>query len=185
MKRTLVFLLSLIPFVATAGIFKCVVDGKTTFSQRPCGDDAQEIEVKYRAASVDPGAHQTQGQPSYHGSMKADQVIRDRKTRAKQAEIKKYQQQMDKELAALRHKKGMQQTTWLGRLGRKVSRPKCRLLQNGTDRRLLLLGRSLLGLGGNTESYFYAINTHLVQSIIVHILALSGYINIRKLKNWG
>ncbi len=85
MKRTIAIILCMLPIHATAGIYKCVVDGKTTFSQRPCGDDAQEVEIKYRAASADPVAPQAQGQPSYQGSIKADQVIRDRKIRAKQA----------------------------------------------------------------------------------------------------
>ena len=35
-------------FHAQAGIYKCVIDGKTTFSGEPCSDSAQELNVQIR-----------------------------------------------------------------------------------------------------------------------------------------
>jgi len=48
---------------AQAGIYKCVVDGKTTFSQHPCGEAAEVVDVK-DSAPVAAGANALATQPS-------------------------------------------------------------------------------------------------------------------------
>ena len=49
MKNTIILVLLLIgAFHAQAGIYKCVIDGKTTFSGEPCSDHAEKINVKIR-----------------------------------------------------------------------------------------------------------------------------------------
>lgn len=51
MKAILTALLCAMSLATPAGVYKCFVDGKTTFSQIPCGDQAEEIEVKTDAPS--------------------------------------------------------------------------------------------------------------------------------------
>lgn len=45
MLRIVALFLMLMPALSTAGVFKCVVDGKTTYSQRPCEEGAQQAQV--------------------------------------------------------------------------------------------------------------------------------------------
>ncbi len=42
--RNFLFILMLIPGMALAGTYKCVVDGKTTYSQEPCGANAEKMQ---------------------------------------------------------------------------------------------------------------------------------------------
>jgi hypothetical protein len=84
-----------------AGIYKCVVDGRTTFSQHPCGDAAQEVDIKYQPEterSAPPVA-------DTRGSDIASLAILDRRIRDKQDEIRRYQSKRDSELGRLRAKK--------------------------------------------------------------------------------
>lgn len=52
MKRNLLLLSALFVTNATAQVYKCEQDGTTVFSQVPCSDEAEEIEVKTTAATT-------------------------------------------------------------------------------------------------------------------------------------
>ncbi len=41
---------------AQAQVYKCQIDGRTTFSDLPCGDDAREIDTTPAAGGYDPAA---------------------------------------------------------------------------------------------------------------------------------
>ena len=47
MLRIVALFLMLMPALSTAGVFKCVVDGKTTYSQRPCEEGAHRALVSH------------------------------------------------------------------------------------------------------------------------------------------
>jgi hypothetical protein len=101
MRGMAVLVMVVFAVTAEAGIYKCLVNGRTVFSQRPCGEGAEEVRVRYQAA--DPAAAQGGGSPS--ASNLADRVILDRRIRAKEQEITKYQRQRDAEMAVLRARK--------------------------------------------------------------------------------
>ena len=49
MKTIIIFVLLIIGTIhAQAGIYKCVIDGKTTFSGEPCSDNAEKVDVQIR-----------------------------------------------------------------------------------------------------------------------------------------
>ncbi len=50
-KRTILTVAIAMPLMAQATVFQCKVNGQTVFSDRPCGSDAKEIEVKAPARS--------------------------------------------------------------------------------------------------------------------------------------
>lgn len=50
--RTLLYILLLMPSLATATTYKCVVDGQTTYSQEPCGANAEEFQAKKKLSGV-------------------------------------------------------------------------------------------------------------------------------------
>ncbi|ERS12519.1 hypothetical protein Q673_02575 [Marinobacter sp. EN3] len=50
-KRTILTFAIAMPLMAQAAVYQCKVNGQTVFSDRPCGSDAKEIEVKAPARS--------------------------------------------------------------------------------------------------------------------------------------
>ncbi|MCK2095620.1 DUF4124 domain-containing protein [Thauera aromatica] len=55
MRRTVAVLALLISVpVAQAQVYKCQIDGSTTFSDMPCGNDAREIDVTPATGSYNP-----------------------------------------------------------------------------------------------------------------------------------
>jgi len=85
---------------AHAGIYKCVVNGKTSFSQRPCGDESVEMDIKVRDVSPSATKERTAA-----NRKKVETVLLDRKIREKEREIEKYGKQRDREMARLKKKK--------------------------------------------------------------------------------
>lgn len=49
-------LLVLVATSSHAQVFKCTENGKTVFSDRPCGDTAREVDVRPARGGYDPGA---------------------------------------------------------------------------------------------------------------------------------
>lgn len=56
MIRTLIFLAALSPLTAAAQIYRCNVDGKTVFMDRPCAGDSTPHQVQPAAGAFDPEA---------------------------------------------------------------------------------------------------------------------------------
>lgn len=54
LKKTLLFVALATPAFSYGAVYQCKIDGQTVFSDRPCGDDAQKIEV--RAPRVQDGS---------------------------------------------------------------------------------------------------------------------------------
>jgi len=50
-KRIVLFVAVVTPALGQAAVYQCKVDGQTVFSDRPCGDNAKEIEVDAPAVS--------------------------------------------------------------------------------------------------------------------------------------
>ncbi len=46
LKRTLLFIALTTPALSNAAVYQCKVNGQTVFSDQPCGNDAQKIEVR-------------------------------------------------------------------------------------------------------------------------------------------
>lgn len=93
-----------------AAIYKCQVNGETVFSQTPCAADAEEVHLKVHRPSEDE-AKAAEERATWLKEENAA-LRAERKSRAAAIEITKlereievYQDQMDKELAALREQK--------------------------------------------------------------------------------
>ncbi|MCU7839790.1 MAG: DUF4124 domain-containing protein [Candidatus Thiodiazotropha sp. (ex Troendleina suluensis)] len=54
-SNLLAFALLTFAFTANAEVYKCVDNGKTTFSERPCGDSAEVVQVKTTKPTVKTG----------------------------------------------------------------------------------------------------------------------------------
>ncbi|GGE76002.1 hypothetical protein GCM10011533_30490 [Streptosporangium jomthongense] len=46
LKRTLLLIAITAPAISHGAVYQCKVNGQTVFSDQPCGDDAQKIEVR-------------------------------------------------------------------------------------------------------------------------------------------
>lgn len=95
---------------AQAEIFKCQIDGKTTFSQTPCATDAQKLELKiYRPSdeAVQQAAEREKQLADSNETDRADRLKRQAKQEIVNTEkqIAATESQMEKELALLRAKK--------------------------------------------------------------------------------
>lgn len=97
---TILFLVSA-PLAAAA--YKCEVDGKVTFSDRPCGENQQEVEVR---------THQPSGPTWDYEGARDDQrrhiegARLERQVARSEARIRQLQRQRDAEMAALRRSQG-------------------------------------------------------------------------------
>lgn len=91
--------------IAPAAVYKCTKDGKPVFSDRPCGDDAQQIEVK--AAPRSGGNFQSGGDLRWKVSAAvADRAMRrdelERGIAYRKGRIATMQRQMEDEMARLK-----------------------------------------------------------------------------------
>lgn len=99
LRMILVSLLALASAPVAAEAYKCEVDGKVTFSDRPCGENQEKVEVR---------VHQPSGPAwDYKGALEEqDQYLeRDRLEREisqVEARIRYLRRQRDAEIAALR-----------------------------------------------------------------------------------
>lgn len=92
---------------ANAGIYKCTENGAVVFSQTPCSDSAEKVEV--RTYTPDPEEVRRQQERVEQSNKKLDAAIEqrevDRNISKLQRKIRGYQRRMDSELSALRRKK--------------------------------------------------------------------------------
>lgn len=51
MKKIMIIVLLTFPFLVNGGVFKCVIDGVTTYSQTPCGDQFQNTSTETSTGS--------------------------------------------------------------------------------------------------------------------------------------
>jgi len=84
MRKTLLALSLLVPTLSSAAVYQCTVDGHTVFSDKPCGADAREIEV--RAPEV-----------SGSGPMVSDQAKRFLQQRDKQAKVRQVDRAIERQ----------------------------------------------------------------------------------------
>jgi len=118
MKNTILLAL-LIPFAASAGVYTCTDEsGNTVFSQRPCGDDAERVEIQLNY-EPDRSAPTTTSQPEEVSTTDSEDTaerhpkygdfveIRNTKLQIfnKGKELRGLQREMDEKLASLRAKK--------------------------------------------------------------------------------
>jgi len=100
----------LITTQASAGIYKCTIDGETIFSQQPCSANAEEITVKTHEPSADEieqAAERRSRLEENNTTSASDRKRREAEIKIKNAEkrIATYQKKMESELAALAKKK--------------------------------------------------------------------------------
>ena len=94
MIRRILFVLAITaPAISHGAVYQCKTNGQTVFSDRPCGDDAKEIEVK-APASNGGGTMQSEAGDRFIQGRALDREIRDLE-REKDAIRKK----MDKAIA--------------------------------------------------------------------------------------
>ncbi|WP_462156906.1 DUF4124 domain-containing protein [Pseudoalteromonas sp. GB56] len=98
------FLLTLLALPAHSAVYKCTINGVVTFSQLPCGDDAQIINIrsyKSSAADEDDGEKkQPETKPNEIDGYLASQDI-DRKINEHQRNIQKFEQEQVEQLALI------------------------------------------------------------------------------------
>jgi len=93
---------------ATAGVYKCVVDGKPVFSQIPCAPDAEVVNLDI----VKPTAEQQDASAERLANVRATQSDakreRDRELALRQAEreVRRLEAARDRELAEIERKRG-------------------------------------------------------------------------------
>ena len=106
MKKTILLyaaiaaLFAMTPIVFGGQIYKCVLDGKTTFSQRPCDGDISTITIKGTGTA-------TESQADYKKKNKAlDEAINqrraDRRLRGLKQDLEILKKQRDREIASIR-----------------------------------------------------------------------------------
>lgn len=121
MKLTSILLLCLFPSLASADAYLCVVDGRTTYTQFPCREVTQRIDVDqtikptpkdskqavatHQVFPTAPLAPQVLRQQQRQSMQQSQRLIRDSQIRSKTAEIRRYQRQRDMELSNLRQQK--------------------------------------------------------------------------------
>ena len=101
--RILALFILIISFPVKAEFYKCVVNGKSTFSDRPCAEDSEKIEIKvYR-----PETNKISSTHERTERMTFKSKIYRVKSRikSKEREIKRYRIAMDRELSDLKDKK--------------------------------------------------------------------------------
>ncbi|MEO2268922.1 DUF4124 domain-containing protein [Pseudoalteromonas sp. YIC-656] len=99
----LVGLIALMSLPSQAAVYKCVVNGVPTFSQLPCGKDAQVIDVRYSKStndSDDSAKEEDKPGVTEVDSFLADQKI-DREIAMHQKNIQKYETMLAEQLAQI------------------------------------------------------------------------------------
>lgn len=115
---------------ATAGVYRCERNGKTVFSDKPCGTAAEEIEVETYTPSAEDAAHTKARRQETAEYLEAKEKERERtqlrrKIASLRGDIKGYEANMDAELAALRNKKkrannNLAGATWEGSISEEM-----------------------------------------------------------------
>lgn len=95
-------LITLFALPSQAAVYKCVINGVPTYSQLPCGEDAQIVDVRYTKSSKkeQPEAQDSQPEVSDVDSFLVSQNI-DRQIQQHQKNIKEYEQMLDEQLTQI------------------------------------------------------------------------------------
>ena len=98
----LVVFVSLFALPSQAAVYKCVVNGVPTYSQLPCGEDAQIVDVRYTKSSKkeQPEAQDEQPELSEVDTFLASQNI-DRQIQQHQKNIKEYKKMLAEQLTQI------------------------------------------------------------------------------------
>ncbi len=102
--RILLLLLALCALNLSAAIYKCEINGVLTFSDQPCGNEAEEVDIKVATASNTLSNH---SKPYNTDLSSTDNYINSKKIKAKilksEAQIAKYRKQMSTEMSVLKN----------------------------------------------------------------------------------
>lgn len=137
MIRTLSPLLLAIPLALASlpahaqQMYKCTVDGRTTFSQFPCGQGAQKITVRAAAGDYAPAPLAVAAPVAGAAAPASDrqalltEMTRQRRIRELEYEIRDAEDDMDAELDALRARQGraannLAGATWLAGISQEM-----------------------------------------------------------------
>lgn len=104
-------------------MYKCTVDGRTTFAEFPCGKSAEKITVRPVAGDYAPAPLAVAAPagraaaPTSDRHAQLDEMVRQRRIRELEYEIRDAENDMDAELGALKGKKryagyGLAGATW-------------------------------------------------------------------------
>lgn len=106
--KVLLILLLLMPALAQASVYRCVIDGVTTFSQTPCAEDAEKIEVKPVQPATEQGADATQSAREHLDQVSVDVRKRNINIQIRRLEDRRrgLQRQRDAELDRLKAQQG-------------------------------------------------------------------------------
>ncbi len=89
------------------GVYKCLIEGRAVYSQRPCAENAQEIDLKYHS----PEFAETSSVDPVRAAEEVDQYIQKRKLRREIETLmgrkKTLARKRDTELAALKKKRAL------------------------------------------------------------------------------
>ncbi|HFE31888.1 MAG TPA: DUF4124 domain-containing protein [Gammaproteobacteria bacterium] len=110
MRYLLLVVLSLLAGVAQAEIYKCVVDGRTVFADRPCAANAARVELKVHRPRADEASQAAGNTRWIEATLDEKRDARRRRAllrdiRDAEDEIVDLQRAMDKEQEALKTKK--------------------------------------------------------------------------------
>ena len=83
--------------VAADTIYRCEIDGRLVFSQQPCEEDAERVEIEQREPRAGEARASSMHDPNY-----ADRVRLERRIDRHQARIRNLQRSRDQDLSALR-----------------------------------------------------------------------------------
>lgn len=93
--------------VAQAGMYQCEVNGKPYFSDRPCGNETQSVDIDYY--TPDAGSSEEAIESSEAAQSKIEAYTEKRRLKRKlntaESRLRSLRQRRDSELAALRQKK--------------------------------------------------------------------------------
>ncbi len=112
MKVNLIIVVAIVSLysIQAQAVYKCVVEGKTVFSQTRCADDAAEVDVQVRTPSEEEMVNTAERNEAMSGQLAKNQARRDaRKIKNKIAKLEKsirrHQINMDADLAIIKAKK--------------------------------------------------------------------------------
>jgi len=99
--------LLLLPLTATAGIYRCEIDGEMVFSQLPCSENAEEIELQvYTPEAAEtgepPDGNQETAPSGPEGESYVERKRLERQISGLEKDAEKLARQRDKELDALK-----------------------------------------------------------------------------------
>ncbi len=102
MFKSVFALLILYSFSSYSAIYKCKVDGVTTFSQSPCGDTIQEVKVIVRNSPSKQIPHVQATVKTNNNDV--DQFLMNQEIKRRNKTINHYKLKLNKELAALKER---------------------------------------------------------------------------------